>query len=313
MDQALLQQLALGAIPPGIIGAIIFFVLWLPRRAQAAASSDGTSLDFADTRGIIITLAIGCTLFLMHPFIMAGLRLPTWILPPRRASDWLPLVAIIGTLLAFAAMLLRAQRFHSLLVAIPVTVVAMAFGALAARRLITDSWSLQQSLAHVAGLGLFTYITTTGVLTLARRPGLVGVAALVIVAGSTANIMAGPLNSLKLAQWSGVSAAFLTPAALLALLRPAVGLPIAAVALVMLALSSVTTQAVVFGSASLRLTVFSLVMLAMSPWLGVVTGTFFRRDGLAKSLAQLAAVGLPGAVAMGVWLATQQAESGPDY
>lgn len=313
MDQALLQQLTLGAIPPGIIGAIVFFALWLPRRVQAQTIVDGTSLDFANLRGILITLALGCTLFVMHPLIMAGLKPPAWTLPPRRAADWLPVVAVIGTLLAFAGLLLRAQRLHALLLALPVTLVALAFGALASRRLLTDTWSLPQSLAHLAGLGLFTYIITTGVLMLARKPGLVGVASLVIIAGGTANIMAGPLNSLKLAQWSGVSAAFLTPAALVVFLRPAQAMPLAAVALVMLALSSVTTQAVVFGSASLRLTVFSLAMLAISPWLGVLAGAIIKRDGLIKSLTQLAAVGLPGAIAMGVWLVTQQAESAQDY
>ncbi|MFY7895725.1 MAG: hypothetical protein ACOVP8_05795, partial [Phycisphaerales bacterium] len=151
------------------------------------------------------------------------------------------------------------------------------------------------------------------VLTLARKPGLVGVAALIVMAGTTANLMAGPLNSLKLAQWSGVSAAFLTPAAIIVFLRPSHALPVAVAALVMLALSSVTTQAVVFGSASLRLVVLSLAMLAASPWLAILTGKLIKREGLPKSIAQLAALGLPGAIAMGIWLATQQAESSQDY
>lgn len=312
MDQALLQQLALGAIPPGLFGALIFFALWLPRRSQLA-NSDSTSLNFADTRGIIITLALGFTLFMMHPFIMAGPNLPTWILPPRRSADWLPVIALIGTPLALAALLLRAQRVPALLLALPVTLVALVFGALAARRLIENTWSLQQSLAHLGGLAAFIYITTAGVLMLARKPGLVGVAALVIMAGTTANLMAGPLNSLKLAQWSGVSAAFLTPAVLVVFLRPSHALPVAVGALVMLALTSVSTQAVVFGSASLRLVILSLTMLAASPWLAVLTGKLIKREGLPKSIAQLAALGLPGAIAMGIWLATQQAESSQDY
>ncbi len=312
MDPALLQQLALGAIPPGLFGALIFFTLWLPKRSQFA-NADSTSLNFADTRGMIITLALGLTLFVMHPFIMAGPNLPTWVLPPRRAADWLPVIALVGTLIAFTALLLRAQRLHPLLLALPVTLVVLAFGALASRRIITDTWSLQQSISHLAGLGAFTFVTTAGVLTLARKPGLVGVAALVVMAGTTANLMAGPLNSLKLAQWSGVSAAFLTPAAIIVFLRPSHALPVAVAALVMLALSSVTTQAVVFGSASLRLVILSLAMLAASPWLAILTGKLIKREGLPKSIAQLAALGLPGAIAMAIWLATQQAESSQDY
>jgi hypothetical protein len=307
MDPALLQQLALGAVPAGIAGSVIFFSLWWSRRAAVPArSGEASSLDFSDARSLLIVLGMGVVLVLMHPLIMSGLRAPMWVVPARRASDWLPIVVTMGTLLALATVLLRGQRLHVWVWALGLSLLTIGFGALASRRLIAETWSTSQAAGYLAGLAIFVFVTAWGMLALLRKPGWVSIAALLIVAGSTANIMAGPLNSLKLAQWAGVSAAVLTPAVLVAFVRPVRALPLAAGALVMLALGSVTLQAVYFGSASLRLTVVSLAMLAASPWCGVLAGSIVKREGWLRAIMQLSAVALPGAIAMGLWLLTQQ-------
>jgi hypothetical protein len=311
MDPALLQQLAIGAIPPGIFGAIVFFAVWW-RKQPEVGGAEGP-LDFAIGRDVVVVLAIAAAMLVMHPLITAGIKLPEWVVPPRRGADWLPVVTVVAMLIALAGLLLRGQRLPMWAWAIVAIVVVVGLGALAAQRLVRETWSVQESLAHLGGVAVITFVLGWGLLVLARKPGVVGVASVVIVAGSLANILAGPMNSLKLAQLAGVMAAVLTPAAVMTLIRPTQVLAMSAVAMVVMGLGSVSLQGVVFGSAKVSSVVLSLGLLAISPWMGVLAGRVVKRDGVVKSLVQLAAVGLPGAIAMGVWLVQQKAESGAEY
>lgn len=311
MDPGVLQQLAWGAIPPGIFGAVVFGAAWKKRGQPREAA--GAMLQWSAGSELFIIAMFGVALFIMHSVIYNGPSRMMWKLPPINSNQWLPIGAFVAMMLAMAATLLNGQRWCAWGWAILAGVVVAGLGAATARKLIAGTWSGAETAMYVGGAGVGAFVLAWGLAKLAVTPGFVGAASAAIVAGSLANVMAGPLNSLTLAQWSGITAAFATPAAMLGLLRPAAVLPIGVAFVAAVALGQAGFQVSAYGSAKMTTLLVSLALVVSGPWAGVAMSAMVKPTTLWRKLLVLAAVALPGAIAMAIWLPTQMGEAGPEY
>jgi hypothetical protein len=220
IDPAVLRQLALGAVPPGIVATLGFALLWWRRRGRVNPPALPPLLHRLATPCFFAAFYTAA-----HALLFGGLNVP-----PRQSTDWLPLFAALGAALAMVGALWRipspgAKRWLHIAAQGSLALVALAaMGYLGAGRAVSN-WSSRDAALHILPFALLCLVAIISAEILTRRRGGAAPAiALLITCAGAAQVLMLAFSSLKLGQSAGLAAAFFGGAMLIAFFRPRLSL-----------------------------------------------------------------------------------------
>ena len=300
LDPAILRQLAMGAIPPGVASLVLFALLW--RRGTRKSGS----------RPILAALGLGLLYGAFHAWLF-GLRFP-----PRESMDWLPLAAIAAAVGSCALACLptgdHRPRWRPSIGGAVITIAVLGLVGWLAAGNLRKSWSAAETLENVGWFVLLTGLAWAGASVLAhRRPGPVAPLTLLIIAGGASQVLALAFSSLKFAQSAGIWAAFLGGAMVVAFFRRGLSLARGGVLPPVAVTAAAVFQAFLITSADRpRLYIGLLVLSAIGAGLGAAfptTGGRGRR--ITGVLAPIVLAAIP--VVIGVAVALAAAAGADDY
>jgi hypothetical protein len=203
MDPAMVKNLALGAVPPGVLALLFFLLAWRRRPAERAGPALVATPIFM-ALAVVFTYAI---------------TFQTPRLAPLAAFDWLPIIAIAaGVAGVFAAL----ERLP-LVVRWTPAVLALLFAAWAgAKNAIATSWTPSQTGAHLLEAVVFGIVLLgAGHSLVSRRAGVMPVASLMLFAGAACQLLVLGFFSMKVGQVAGMGASMAIAALPVARWRPA--------------------------------------------------------------------------------------------
>lgn len=312
IDAGVLEQIALGVVPPGIAGVILFAALWWRQGGGDAARP-------ASWRLVVLPVALAAFYTGFHAFLFGGLHVP-----PRQSTDWLPVASVIAAVAAIAFGLLSAPSTSGetsgkrgrkmarsagpwLLVAAALAVI----GWLAAGNLRT-SWGVGEAAMHVGGFAGLALAASLGAERIAhRRPGPVSAVAMLVFAAGASQVLALGFHSLKFSQSAGLWAAFMGGAMVVALFRRGLSLARGGAVLVVAMVMAAMYQGVLFTMTP-RAWVFAALVASSPAMAGLATFPAEGR-GVRKALLTLGVAIVPIAVALGMALANAGGENEYGY
>jgi hypothetical protein len=221
LDPAIVKQLALGIVPPGLAGTALFAMTLRKRDAETPTAG------WLPRLAPLLLAALYCG---AHALVL-GLRVP-----PRESTDWLPIAALLTGVAA--TFLGRGERGRAALLAggfLRLFVLA-GVGVLAAGR-IRANWSAEEAAMQIGGFVLAAAVAmlSTEIVIRRRNAALAALVLLAFAAGASQVLVLG-FSSLKLSQSAGLWAAMLGGAVLVGLFRRGSTLPLG-IALVVVALT----------------------------------------------------------------------------
>ncbi|MCA9286478.1 MAG: hypothetical protein KDA22_14735 [Phycisphaerales bacterium] len=247
MDPAILRQLALGAIPPAIAGALVLGALvvrhedTLCRRLLRALPA----------------LVVGCGVLGMHALLFG----PP-VFPATSALGWLPWLTLGVGAAAFGAAL--PKRGRALLLA-AVVLIGLAVGAwLSARTLLANAWDARSAAGHLGAMAAGAALFVGGLLVVLRLPGAVGLLGACMTLGGASQLAVLGHHSLTIGQFVGIFAAFCGGGVVAALVRRNVRLGSAATITIGVATALASFQAFLYGDAEHPVPV--AIATAVLPW-----------------------------------------------
>lgn len=199
MDPAILKQLALGVVPPGLAAAALATLLWRAHKVPATSA-----------RWALMPVGLGVIALLVHPIVF---RVPAF--PVRSAADLLTPIAVLSGFIGWGVA--RARPPVALLV--PLRAGLAAAFAVACLRPMLDRWDADAALALVIGFAGASALAATALdrvlepgpysdhaASIDPHPGL-RLAALLVVLGAASQIVVLGFYSLRVSQGAGVFAA----------------------------------------------------------------------------------------------------------
>lgn len=299
MDPALVRQLAIGAVPPLVAGALVFAAAFGRRAGQAPAQSLGVQGTRAVSgwRATLLVVACAVVPVLMHRLVWNAW--PKW--PPVGSDQALFYVAVIAALVGLASWLVLdvagAGRRWALAIVVPLVLVGLVgAGFLSARNLIANRWGTEGTLRHAAVFLPAAVAFVAGLVLLVRTPGPGSVGSVALLATVLSQTIAAGLSGLALGQSAGVVASFLGAGAVVALFRPAVAIPIAAALGLGVLLATIGLHGVLFGIGDNR--AWMMLAFVLAPWLAWLPTRVTRWQRWKLWIAQLALALLPLGVAI---------------
>lgn len=316
MDPALIRQLMIGAIPPMLLGAVIFAVLWWSQRTDFGEHRGEPRERHKVLRDFVVLSGLGASFLGLYPLIYGSIQ----TFPGRTADGALFYCAIIALAIGALCLFVRCITSRSIIVA----VAAIAISCLTFRRGIFgadggDAWNLGHSLFVIASLAAMSVLVSTGLTLLAERGRIGGVLSVIACVGAISQTLVVTLAQLKHAQGAGIFASFLLPAGLMVFLRPALRIPGGAMCFCGLVLATQLAQSVQFGDKDKVVTHWIIACIASAaPWAGVLALRSLKRCGIAKELLPIIACSLVGGASVGYGVYQTLAEknnqsSGEEY
>jgi hypothetical protein len=322
MDPTLVKQLLLGAVPPLVLGVIVFGLIWRARsrdlvtRALAdAASRDERQQcgDHVSDQGsrrwhdVVLVLCVAAAFLGVYPIVFG--KVQAW---PGLSGDgamfWVGVIAVAAGIAACIV-----PRRHAVW-GVVAPALAVCCWLSFRRQWFGDNFS--ESTWLIAGFLGVGILLTSGLMMLGWMGRIAGVWSGVLAVGLCAQVLVVCLASLKHGQGAGAMASLLTFAMVMVLLRPTRALGGPTMITVGLILTTQLMQAAHFGRGELP---FLMVGLAsIGPLLGAIGLCLTsRRRGLASVLIPILATVLPGlaAVGTGAYLSLQadKASGAADY
>lgn len=314
MDPALFRQLLIGAVPPLVLGFVIFAAMWWSRKhdlGEAAELGEGrrsSSCDmgssslvgdsqYSRTREFVVLLGLGASFLGLYPFIYGQVQM----FPGRTADGALFYNAIIALLASALCIFLRCPFRRSIVIALAGAGIAF----LTFRRNIMGlsgaaTWTFGRSAFILCVLPAISVCLSYALSLLANRGRLGGIISIVACVGAIAQTLVVTLANLKHGQGAGILASFLMPAALIVFLRPAMRLPASAMCFCSLVLATLLTQAVQFGDQDHQRINWIIVGIAsIAPWAAVVVLSNMKRGGLSREVLAIVACTLVGGACVG--------------
>jgi hypothetical protein len=213
MDPFIVRQLALGVIPPLVVSLVVFAVLW--RRSNARLGIDLPDVPTRERPGAAVwvtPLFLGLLSIVMHGVLFGGYNLP-----PKAGLDWMPLVALVGTVLGVLSLGVKLPaigRWVLRLGLVGGAGVALTWNFL-------GRWDAAESVAWIGGFTLATLLTWWGAERAAdAKRGMSMPLAMSIWLGASAQIMVMGLSGLATSQAAGVLATAMIALAVVAFFRP---------------------------------------------------------------------------------------------
>lgn len=278
MDREVAKLLAIGAVVPGVVSLVVWFLLW--RTARGASAGAGRH---ALGSAALAALAVASQCVFLGP--------PNW--PPRESFDLIVFVAPAWWVAAMAGTLPRIPAWFRMALG---AAVGLTLALATTSRLPGDAdpdvrWALWGVL--VASALVPTAITRVATC-LDRRAGIAVTLAWVAAASQAAVLV---FHVIKLGQYTGFAAAFCASALLVSFARRSLsfgrGLEVVPIGMALHA----TFHGVVFGDTERPLLSAGLVVIG--PLLaGVVVPTLRRAPGWARVGTAVALIVLPAAVAI---------------
>lgn len=329
MDSEIINQLARGAIPPGVFGTLAFGALWWTATRSARPEPESVEGRIALSR---LTAAREGWRLLLTPVVFAVAYIPTHLLvlgrkwPPHAAFDWLPVIAVVALAMALV------WRIPRLPVAARWALVAVglaAIGWMSSANQIKNSWGAGRTAAY---LGAFVLVGLGAAWAMVRVSARVTIPAAARGDGQDAGIVSDPwtggrgpvsvllvlapvmtasqllvlgYESLRLGQAVGVAVAVLSGALIVSLWRRGLRLGVGGVLWPMVMAMACLYQGVL--SDGRGITKVYPLLVALSPVAVLiarrVTGAKMRPT--VRTAIELAAAILPAAAAMALALANR--------
>lgn len=203
-----IKLLLLGAIPPFIVGAILFFLL----APKSAEQPDAAGKLPRPRQAWLLPVTLCTLIFILQPLIVGK-----FVLYPHSASEWPLLTALIATVLSLTALALKRPRAFRLLARFGALVTLGGFVA----QNHFFRWSLPEKFAWLGLLGAFAtvaWFSLSHIVTLNKGISGIGILALFTLAGAVA--CEPGFSSLPSAQTIGIVSWALLGGAAIALIRP---------------------------------------------------------------------------------------------
>lgn len=332
MDSEIINQLARGAIPPGVFGVLAFGALWWTARPTARPEPESEGGRLAMIR--LIALSEGWRL-LLTPVLFTIAYIPTHLLvlgrqwPPHAAFDWLPVIAVVALAMA---LLWRAPRLPVAGRWAVVAVGLAVIGWMSSANQIKNSWGAGRTAAHLGGFVLVGLAAawamvrvSAGVTAVSPKPEGEGQAKDVSVAGWAGGVARGPVpvllvlvpvmtasqllvlgyESLRLGQAVGVAVAVLSGALIVSLWRRGLRLGVGGVLWPMVMAMACLYQGVL--SDGRGITKAYPLLVAASPFAVLIARRVMgaKMKPSVRTAIELAAATLPAAAAMALAFANR--------
>jgi hypothetical protein len=296
MDIEVLKQLALGVIPPGIFGLLLFAMLW----QRGGQDPDGAT-------GRVGALAMGFGFVALSAIIFTGVQLP-----PASADRWIAPIAaglgVLGFVLAGDSGPWTGRVLRIPILAFVALVSAPWIASTLLERPDGKGSGAGAGLLAVAGFVVISMATLRALRILhQRRPGAGAVGATIALLGASSQVLVLAFDALKMGQAVGVFAAMLGGGLIVAFFRPGATLRW------MLDVPVLTSAAAFFqgyvrGDTVERSWVY-LLLIAVSPWMALLPdlGPTARLAGWRSWTLRLVLMGVPLVVALAMAKAANDA------
>ena len=300
MDPDIIQQLAKGAIPPGIIGALLLLPLWWSAgRRSAAESASKANLRSLLTVAVYAIAFVATFSYAIRPLSGSAVRM----------EDVLPWIALT---LAFFAALAEIRSLHWPVRALFITggavlasAIYLCFAPTTRAGWTTDAWK------WYVGLSFVTTVSSLSLAAIASsnrgdadnkaptpfssgRAGPVPAIIALIVAAFSSQLLVVGFHGLKFGQVAGIGASFAGAAAVVAVLRPKMQFG-AGTAFAIAAFSTITLAAgIALGDApdGTDYRIYQALLVALSPVAAAGVGLVVRKPGFVRGALQGAVAGL---------------------
>lgn len=195
MDPSMMKQLAIGTIPPGLVGVIVLIFWWWRERGGASTRRWARSLGAA---------ALGLAFMPISALVLGKL-----MFPPTSASQWVPWFGVVG---AIAALVAARWSGNAALVWGVRLVAVLVVGWVSVRGQGQAGWSDAQVAEALAGFAVLTLVVLAIFdRALGARPTersmIVPAFVAMTLLGGIAQVLVLAFFSLALAQAAGVAAA----------------------------------------------------------------------------------------------------------
>lgn len=299
MEPAILRQLAVGALVPGVFATVLFALAWIPRQPEAGQPRTALqTLGYWATL-ILVPLALPLVYLASHPIVFP---MPETL---RSSFDRLPIAAGILGVFTLSAVCVRAWALRAPLWILGLVLMALSIGVERA------AWNDHTRFSAVS-VGLFVLlgmiaIASTSALMRTTRGATSALLLLIIGAGASQLLVLG-FHSLKHGQAAGFAASVAGGALAVSLLRPRRSLQGAGAAISAFT-AFMMLHGVLFTETPYAWLLAALVTLSPAAALLV---NLMPLTGIKATLARLMLAGLPFAIAMGIAL-SQKTSSAADY
>lgn len=297
MDPDIIQQLAKGAIPPGMIGALLLLPLWWSAGKRNAEDSAGnTNFRTLVTVAIYAVAFVATFSYAIRPLSGSAVRMED-VLP------WIALVlAFFATLVEVRSLHWRVRGLFIVVGTVLASAIYLSFSPLTRAGWAVDAWKWFVGLAGAATVSSLSLAVVASsirgetsspqseLFSNGRAGPVPAIVALIVAAFSSQLLVVG-FHGLKFGQVAGIGASFAGAAAVVAVLRPKMQFG-AGTVFAIAAFSAITLAAgIALGDApeGNDYRIYQALLVTLSPVAAAVAGLLVRKPGFVRGALQVLA------------------------
>lgn len=242
MDPGMIKNLALGAIPPGVLGLVVFALIWM-RVGRGGQELAGRALVWRQAATPLVLMAG----FIGTYWLLFGAP----VLRPTRSTQWLPVVALGAGIAGVVASLPRAPG----VVRWGLVMAALLLGGWASvKNMLAQGGMTVALVEHLSGLVFGAVLALGALWSVSRaRRGWAPIVLLVLYCAGVSQLLVIGSYSLALGQLAGISAAVLVGMLLVSLWRPGITMGAGGVAFVVVITQVIAMQGHLYGQGEAEL------------------------------------------------------------
>lgn len=293
MDIEVLKQLALGVVPPGFFGLLLFGVLWRSRQAEPTGG-----------RAAAMSLGMGIGFLPLAALIYGGIKFP-----PPSAAEWIAPIAFVFGLCGAAAALMGVWRATVFVRGAILAFFALASAPSLASASVSGGGAGNALITVVAFIGLALATLNASERLHRRVSGPLPVFLTMALLGAASQVMVLAFSGLKMGQAIGVLASLLGAAWLVSFARKKLSLRSGGLDLPVLAGATAFFQGYMLRPDGVERPMVYVALLAISPWLALLpdVGPAARIKGWKSGALRIVLAMIPLVIALAMGKAANDA------
>lgn len=294
MEPAILKQLALGVVPPGLIATALFAVLWFRK------PRDGGAGPTSRLRLALTPLAIAAVYVICHQFVFSRTTFPL-----RDSTAWFAVIAAALGLIGSVVAAMGKAGPRALLF-----LLGAAFAGWASSRLLIANWSPGERAIQLGGFAVVGAVASLAAAAAANTPGPrrgpLPVFTLMVWVAAASQLLVLGFFSLKLSQVVGLVAAGVGGAWVIAFWRRNLELGHAGVGVVTLLTLTGVYHGTLYGGADKPYLLAGLAAASPLVWLAAAHLLPLRSRPIIRGLIETGLTAAPTVAAIAIAVLTKE-------